>query len=119
MAQLKPDVRGRQLRTSLSFLILAWMLLVVGGLVMIVMVVLSGKWSWAQTLPFLILLVLGITGLIARRLRPESKLARVLPDTIQGHALDQRLSRWEVLQAVLVVAVLIVLAWIAIQRKLL
>jgi len=119
MVPLEPDVTDRPQRTSLFFLILSLILLVLGGLVILAEAFLTGKWHWARTLPFLVLLALGITGLIARRLRPGGRLARALPDSIQGQPLDRQLGRGEVGKGALIVAGLIVLAWIAIQKKLL
>lgn len=119
MEDLKPDASGPPARTSTRFLVLAWILLVLGGLIIIFATIFSGRLSWARSLPFFVLLFLGITGLLARRLWPRGRLARALPEAIQGQSLERRLSGREVLQAFLIVAALLAAAWIAIQGKLL
>jgi hypothetical protein len=92
-------------------LVLAWVLLFLGIGVFGVVFAVSGGFAPLE-FGFALLLWAGITGSLVRRLRPGSRLGRVLPAEIRGQRLEGRVSKVDLAVAAVVVAALLALAWL-------
>jgi hypothetical protein len=80
-------------RPSLAFLVGAWILFLLFGAGYVLSALALGRWPSPHILLFCVLIWLVISGLLVRRLYPESRLARVLPRTIQGQPADAQVAR--------------------------
>jgi hypothetical protein len=105
----KPPVR-------MAFLVLSWLLLFLGFGIVVAVMILKRDLSRAAGAAGVLAFLLGITGLIVRRIAPGSRAAGILPTTVRGQELERKVSRAELIYAAAVVLALLVAAWWSVRK---